>query len=55
VLLVLVVGLLRRSPFIILLSQRSGIFPDHHLSFGVFSRHHFGLLNSNEAPSSDTN
>jgi hypothetical protein len=31
------------------------LFPSQHLSFGVFSRHHFELLNCNEASGFDTN
>ena len=35
--------------------RRSGLFPGHHLPFGMFSWHHFELLNSNEAPGTNTN
>jgi hypothetical protein len=53
--LVLVAGLLRWSLLLILPSQAFGLFAGDHLSLGVFSRHHFELLDSNEAPSFDTN
>jgi hypothetical protein len=32
-----------------------GLLADFHLLLGVISRHHFELLDSNEAPGSDTN
>ena len=34
---------------------RSGLVAGLHLLLGVFSRHHFEQLGSNEAPGSDTN
>jgi hypothetical protein len=33
----------------------SGLVAGLHLLLGVFSRHHFERLGSNEAPGSDTN
>jgi hypothetical protein len=42
-----------RSSFF--LPEPSGFFAGDHLPIGVFSRHHFELLDSNEALGSDTN
>jgi hypothetical protein len=55
--LLLVVSLLLHlllSFLVVLPSRVFGIFAGHHLPFGLFFRHHFELLDSNEAPSSDT-
>jgi hypothetical protein len=49
-LLMLVAGLSRKSS-----PRACGLVAGHDLPLGVFSRYHFELLDSNEAPGSDTN
>jgi hypothetical protein len=39
----------------VLLSRAFGLFAGDHIPLGVFSRHHFELLYSNEEPDSSTN
>jgi hypothetical protein len=51
---VLVADLLRRSLFAVLPSRGFWLIAGDHLPLGVFSQHDFELLDSNEAPGSDT-
>jgi hypothetical protein len=49
------------SSFYLLPDSLDGVLPNcglvtsHYLPLGVFSQHHFELLDSNEAPDFDTN
>jgi hypothetical protein len=49
-LLVFVAGLPLESP-----PRACSLFVGYNLPLGMISRHHFELLDSNEAPGSDTN